>query len=121
MRNAGSGNSGGRNRGDRRPRLPASFQAQALVTWNLRAELFARGCVTTSKTGRNLLRLGRAEKGARMNAGKIRRYLRNAERILGLFEGKRHGHHRHHGRGHHGRRSGGVGNEVLRQILRRIR
>jgi hypothetical protein len=41
--------------------------------------------------------------------------------VLGLVEGKRHGHHRHHGRGHHGRRGGGVGNEVLRQILRRIR
>ena len=56
-----------------------------------------------------------------MNVGKIRSYLRNAERVLGLVEGKRHGHHRHHGHGHHGRRGGGVGNEVLRQILCRIR
>ena len=54
-----------------------------------------------------------------MNVGMIRSYLRNAERMLGLVEGKRHGHHRHHGRGHHGRRGGGVGNEVLRQIPRR--
>jgi hypothetical protein len=56
-----------------------------------------------------------------MNVGKIRRYLHDAERVLGLVEGKRHGHHRHHGRGHHERRRGGVGNEVLRQIFRRIR
>ena len=56
-----------------------------------------------------------------MNVGKIRSYLRNAERMLGLVEGKRHGPHRHHGHRHHGRRGGGVGNEVLRQILRRIR
>ncbi len=56
-----------------------------------------------------------------MNVGKIRRYLRNAERVLGLVEGKQHGHHRHYGRGHHGRSRGGVGNEVLRQILRRIK
>lgn len=44
-----------------------------------------------------------------MNVGKIRKYLRNAERVLGLVEGKRHGHHRHHGRGHHGKRRGGMG------------
>jgi len=56
-----------------------------------------------------------------MNVGRIRRYLRNAEQVLGLVEGKRHGHSRHHGRGHHGRRRGGMSNEVLRQILRRIR
>ena len=67
------------------------------------------------------LRRDRVKKGERMNVGKIRSYLRNAERMLGLVEGKRHGHHRHHGRGHHGRRGGGMGNEVLRQILRRIR
>ena len=40
-----------------------------------------------------------------MNVGKLRSYLRNAERVLGLVDGKRHGHHRHHGRGH----TGGVG------------
>jgi hypothetical protein len=57
-----------------------------------------------------------------VNVGKIRRYLRNAERVLGLIEGKRHGHRRYHGRGgHHGRRRGGMGGEVLRQILHRIR
>ena len=56
-----------------------------------------------------------------MNVSKIRRYLRNAERVLELAEGKRHGHRSHHGRGHHGRRRGGMSNEVLRQILRRIR
>ena len=56
-----------------------------------------------------------------MNVGKIRKYLHNAERVLGMVEGKRHGHHRHHGRGHHGRRRGGMGSGVLRQILRRIR
>ena len=56
-----------------------------------------------------------------MNVGKIRRSLRNAERVLGLVEGKRHGHRRYHGRGHHGRRRGGMGGEVLRQILHRMR
>ena len=56
-----------------------------------------------------------------MNVSKIRRYLRSAERVLGLVEGKRYGHRSHHGRGHHGRRRGGMGNEVLRQILRRVR
>jgi hypothetical protein len=56
-----------------------------------------------------------------MNVSKIRRYLRNAERVLGLVEGKRHGHRRCHGRGHHGRRRGGMGGEVLRQILHRMR
>jgi hypothetical protein len=61
------------------------------------------------------------KKGERVNVGKIRRYLRNAERVLGLVEGKRHGHRRYHGRGHHGRRRGGMGGEVLRQILHRIR
>ena len=81
---------------------------------------FARGCVTASKPARDL-RWERVSKGAHMNVGKLRSYLRNAERVLGLLEGKRHGHHRHHGRGHHGRRGSGVGNEVLRQILRRIR
>ena len=53
-----------------------------------------------------------------MNVGKIRKYLRNAERVLGLVEGKRHGHHRHHGRGHHGKRRGDMGSGVLRQRLR---
>ena len=52
-----------------------------------------------------------------MNIGKIRRLLHQAERVLGMVEGSRHGHH-HHG---HKRRRGGVKNEVLRQILRRIR
>ena len=56
-----------------------------------------------------------------MNVGKIRKYLRNAERVLGLVEGTRHGHHRRHGHGHHGRRRGSLGSGVLRQILRRIR
>ncbi|MDQ3965337.1 MAG: hypothetical protein M3246_02605 [Actinomycetota bacterium] len=54
-----------------------------------------------------------------MNIGKIRRLLYQAERLLGAVEGSRHGHHRHH---HHGRRRRrGIGEKVLRQILRRIR
>jgi hypothetical protein len=53
-----------------------------------------------------------------MNIGKVRSLLRRAEQVLGLVEGKRHGHHRHHHR--RGRKSR-VGNEVLRQVLRRIR
>jgi hypothetical protein len=51
-----------------------------------------------------------------MNIGKIRKVLHTAERALGMVEGSRHG-HRHH---HHKRRRG-VGEGVLRQILRRIR
>jgi hypothetical protein len=56
----------------------------------------------------------------RMNIGKIRRLLHQAERVLGLVEGARHGHrhHRHHG---HRRRRSGMKGEVLRQILHRLR
>lgn len=56
-----------------------------------------------------------------MNIGKIRRLLHQAERVLGMVEGSRHGHHRRHHHHGHKRRKGGVKNEVLRQILRRIR
>ncbi len=57
-----------------------------------------------------------------MNIGKIRRLLHQAERVLGLVEGTRHGHGRHHHHhGHRRRRGGGMKGEVLRQILRRIR
>lgn len=58
-----------------------------------------------------------------MNIGKIRRLLRRAERVLGFVEGTRHGrrHHHHHRRHHHGHARRRVGDEVLRQILRRIR
>jgi hypothetical protein len=55
-----------------------------------------------------------------VNIGKIRRFLRRAERMLGLVEGRRHGHH-HHSHRHHRRGRRGVGNAVLRQILRRVR
>jgi hypothetical protein len=55
-----------------------------------------------------------------MNIGKIRRLLHRAERLLGAVEGSRHGHHRRR-RHRHGRRRRGIGNEVLRQLLRRIR
>jgi hypothetical protein len=57
-----------------------------------------------------------------MNIGKIRRLLYQAERLLGAVEGSRHGHHHHHRHHHHGRRRRrGIGEKVLRQILRRIR
>jgi hypothetical protein len=56
-----------------------------------------------------------------MNIGKIRRLLYQAERLLGAVEESRHGHH-HHRHHHHGRRRRrGIGEKVLRQILRRIR
>jgi hypothetical protein len=51
-----------------------------------------------------------------MDIRKIRKFLYQAERLLGAVEKSRHGHH--HRR--HGRRRG-IGNKVLRQILRRIR
>ena len=61
----------------------------------------------------------REESETNVNIGKIRRLLRRAEQVLGLVEGRRHGHHRrHHHYGHSRRR---VGDEVMRQILRRIR
>jgi hypothetical protein len=53
-----------------------------------------------------------------MNVGKIRRLLHQAERLLGGVDKSRHGHRHDH---HHGRRRGGAGNEVLKQILRRFR
>ncbi len=67
------------------------------------------------------IRCRREESEANVNIGKIRRLLRRAEQVLGFVEGRRHGHHhrRHHHHYGHGRRR--VGNEVLRQILRRIR
>jgi hypothetical protein len=56
-----------------------------------------------------------------MNIGKIRRLLYQAERLLGAVEESRHGRHHHH-RHHHGHhRRHGIGEKVLRQILRRIR
>ncbi len=53
-----------------------------------------------------------------MDMRKIRRFLYQAERLLGAVEKSRHGRHHHY---RHGHRRRGIGNEVLRQILRRIR
>lgn len=65
--------------------------------------------------------LGRYREGLEnVNIAKIRRLLYQAERLLGIVEEGRHG-HRHRRRYRHGPRRGGIGNQLLGQILRRIR
>ena len=81
----------------------------------LRAELFARGFVS------RFSKYCPEESEKNVNIGKIRRILRRAEQVLGFVEWRGHGrhHHRRHHHYRHGRRR--VGDDVLRQILRRIR
>ena len=63
----------------------------------------------------------REESETNVNIGKIRRLLRRAEQVLRLVEGRRHGHHHHRRHHHYGHGRRRVGDEVLRQLLRRIR